>query len=103
MDEQELGVTFNLAADEDQKRVEAPFGDTELLIPRQPLDPGFERARERRGGPGTRCNPGCSSRKGLSVLILEHAGRNGEARGTSKRQDVLDTVIQLKRGEDYQL
>ncbi|MBZ0215220.1 MAG: AAA family ATPase [Fimbriimonadaceae bacterium] len=40
-------------------------------------------------------------RRGLSVLIVHHAGKGGAQRGTSKREDVLDTVISLKRPEDY--
>ena len=40
-------------------------------------------------------------RRGVSVLMIHHAGRGDNARGTSKREDVLDTVIHLKRPEDY--
>lgn len=38
---------------------------------------------------------------GVSVLLVHHAGKGGNQRGTSKREDVLDTVIALKRPEDY--
>ena len=38
---------------------------------------------------------------GRSVLFIHHAGKNGEQRGTSRREDVLDTVIALKRPGDY--
>lgn len=38
---------------------------------------------------------------GKSVLFIHHAGKNGEQRGTSRREDVLDTVIALKRPGDY--
>jgi len=38
---------------------------------------------------------------GRSVLFIHHAGKNGEQRGTSRREDVLDTVIALKRSGDY--
>src|SRR6476659_1123941 len=41
-------------------------------------------------------------RQGKTVLLIHHAGRNENARGTSKREDVLDTVIQLKHPEDYE-
>lgn len=40
-------------------------------------------------------------RQGRSVLMVHHAGKNGTSRGTSKREDVLDTVISLRRPEDY--
>lgn len=38
---------------------------------------------------------------GRSVLFIHHAGKGGNQRGTSKREDVLDTVINLKRPLDY--
>jgi hypothetical protein len=38
---------------------------------------------------------------GRSVLFVHHAGKNGEQRGSSRREDVLDTVISLRRPGDY--
>ncbi len=38
---------------------------------------------------------------GRSVLFVHHAGKGGQQRGTSRREDVLDTVITLKRPVDY--
>ena len=40
-------------------------------------------------------------RRGLSVLIVHHAGKGGQQRGTSRREDVLDTSISLRQPEDY--
>jgi putative DNA primase/helicase len=40
-------------------------------------------------------------RRGISVLLIHHAGVNGRQRGTSRREDALDTVIALRRPEDY--
>ena len=38
-----------------------------------------------------------------TVVLVDHAGRGGfNARGTSKREDVLDTIIHLKRPSDYE-
>ena len=40
-------------------------------------------------------------RQGISVLLIHHAGTNGRQRGTSRREDALDTVIALRRPEGY--
>ena len=39
--------------------------------------------------------------KGKSVLLIHHAGKGGQQRGTSRREDVLDTVIALRKPENY--
>lgn len=36
---------------------------------------------------------------GKSVIIVHHSGKGGKQRGTSAREDILDTVINLKRAE----
>jgi putative DNA primase/helicase len=40
-------------------------------------------------------------RRGISVLIVHHAGKGGQQRGTSRREDVLDTVVNLRRPGNY--
>jgi putative DNA primase/helicase len=40
-------------------------------------------------------------RRGIAVLLVHHAGTNGRQRGTSRREDALDTVIGLAQPEDY--
>jgi len=40
--------------------------------------------------------------QGRSILFIHHAGKGGAQRGTSKREDVLDTVISLKHPMDYE-
>jgi putative DNA primase/helicase len=40
-------------------------------------------------------------RRGISVLFVHHAGKGGAQRGTSKREDVLDTVIVLRHPDNY--
>lgn len=39
--------------------------------------------------------------KHISVLFVHHSGKGGFQRGTSRREDVLDTIISLKRPGDY--
>jgi AAA domain/Helix-turn-helix domain of resolvase len=41
-------------------------------------------------------------RQNKSVLLIHHAGKSGGQRGTSKKEDVLDTVVGLRRPPDYQ-
>ena len=41
-------------------------------------------------------------RAGRSVVFMHHAGKGGAQRGTSRREDVLDSVIALKCPADYQ-
>ena len=40
-------------------------------------------------------------RRGVSVIVVHHAGKNGEQRGVSNREDLLDTSISLRRPSDY--
>ena len=40
-------------------------------------------------------------RRGISVLFVHHAGKAGAQRGTSRREDLLDSVITLKQPGDY--
>jgi hypothetical protein len=40
-------------------------------------------------------------RRGIAVLIVHHGGKNGQQRGTSKKEDLLDVVIGLSRPKDY--
>jgi putative DNA primase/helicase len=40
-------------------------------------------------------------RRDIAVLIIHHAGKGGQQRGTSRREDVLDLTINLRRPDDY--
>ncbi|MDL2286717.1 AAA family ATPase [Desulfococcaceae bacterium OttesenSCG-928-F15] len=40
-------------------------------------------------------------RRGISVLMIHHQGKGGDQRGTSAKEDILDTVIGLRRPKDY--
>jgi hypothetical protein len=39
--------------------------------------------------------------RGVSVLFVHHAGKGGAQRGTSRREDLLDVVINLRHPADY--
>ena len=38
---------------------------------------------------------------GKTVIMLHHAGKSGTSRGTSKRHDIIDTIIKLDRPVGY--
>lgn len=92
----------DLAAPEGQRALDAVVGDAELLM----LD-----------NLSTLCRSGKENeaeswalmqqwalahrRAGRSILFFHHAGKGGAQRGTSKREDVLDTVMALRRPIDY--
>ena len=40
-------------------------------------------------------------RKKIAVLLVHHAGRSGEMRGTSRREDSVFWIIKLERDSDY--
>ena len=40
-------------------------------------------------------------RRGICVVMIHHAGKGGDQRGTSKKEDLLDVVIKLCRPKDY--
>jgi putative DNA primase/helicase len=93
---------INLGTEEGQRSLEPLLDDVDLLI----LD-----------NLSTLCTTGGESasdawvpmqnwllklrRQGIAVLFIHHAGNNGRQRGTSRREDALDTVIALRRPEDY--
>ncbi|ESZ69538.1 hypothetical protein X727_16825 [Mesorhizobium sp. L103C119B0] len=35
--------------------------------------------------------------QGRSIIVMHHSGKSGQQRGTSKREDVMDTIIKLKK------
>lgn len=39
--------------------------------------------------------------QGLSIIFVHHSGKDGTQRGTSKKEDILDTVISLRHPYDY--
>jgi len=42
-------------------------------------------------------------RRGIAVLVVHHAGKSGDQRGTSAKEDIMDTVISLRRPHGYEM
>jgi len=96
------GGIGNLAAPEVQAEVEALLGGIDLLI----LDNLASLTAVHRDDAVT-WTPIQEwllrlRRRGVSVLVVHHAGKSGDQRGTSRREDVLDTSINLRHSSDYQ-
>ena len=92
----------DLTTHEGQKMIEVALEDTELLI----LDNLSCLLQKVKENDVDTWRPFQSwllklRRMGLSVLFLHHAGRSGYQRGTTGREDVLDTVISLKHPSSY--
>jgi putative DNA primase/helicase len=101
-DLQETPHIINLACEEDQKALQGHLEGIELII----IDTISTLCRAGRENEGESWLPiqtwALQQRAARrSVLFIHHAGKNGEQRGTSRREDVLDTVISLKHPGDY--
>jgi putative DNA primase/helicase len=103
MDRQPLGASCNLALSEHQAAVERELGDTELLV-LDNLSTLVNGGRENDAESWNEMQGWLLQlrRRGVTVLLVHHSGRSDNARGTSKREDVLDTVIHLKHPADYE-
>jgi DNA-binding CsgD family transcriptional regulator len=101
-DRQENGIP-DLSTAAGQAAVEAILGNTELLI-LDNLSSLFRSGRENEAEGWVPVQAWLLSlrRRGVSVLFVHHAGKQGRQRGTSYREDVLDTIISLRRPGDYQ-
>lgn len=92
----------DLATREGQSLVERELGDAELLV----LDNLSALCRYGNENEGESWLPmqGWLLRlrqQHHSVLLVHHAGKSGAQRGTSRREDLLDTVISLQHPSDY--
>jgi putative DNA primase/helicase len=103
MDQQALGVNLNLALPKHQRALESRLGAADFLV----LDNISTLVNGGRENDADSWDSMQSwllglRRRGMTVLLVAHAGRNDNPRGTSKREDVLDTVIKLMRPDDYE-
>lgn len=96
------GVTPNLATYEGQQAVEDALGDARVVI----VDNLSCLVRGGKENEADSWQPVADwalrmRATGRSVVFIHHAGKGGQQRGTSKREDLLDTVVMLRRPADY--
>lgn len=104
MDRQPLGTSVNLARPEHQAALEAKLEGIELLV-LDNLSTLVNGGRENDAESWNEMQAWLLQlrRRGVTVLLVHHSGRGDNARGTSKREDVLDTIIHLKHPDDYEV
>ncbi len=95
--------SLNLAAEADQRELEPHLEGADLVI----VDnistlAAYGRENEAESWLPVQTWALAQRRAGRTVLFLHHAGKGGAQRGTSRREDVLDTVIALREPPDYQ-
>jgi putative DNA primase/helicase len=93
---------LNLATEEGQRALDGLFDGIDRLI-LDNLSTLFSGVSESASDAWTPTQGWIFSlrRRGISVLFIHHAGNNGRQRGTSRREDTLDTVIALRRPNNY--
>lgn len=92
----------DLSTIEGQKKLESALGDAKLIV----VDNLSTLARSGKENEseswGLMQEWALKQRRaGRSVLFIHHAGKGGEQRGTSRREDVMDSVIKLSLPADY--
>lgn len=101
-DLQSEGVMPDLATHDGQRAIAGVLGDARIII----VDNLSCLARTGKENEGDSWQPVAEwalrmRATGRSVVFIHHAGKGGQQRGTSKREDLLDVVIALKRPIDY--
>mgnify|MGYP002633606287 CR=1 FL=1 len=93
-------VTPNLATEEGQQNLESYTSEADLIIVDN-ISTLCRTGKENDSDQWTQVQRWLLKMRseGRSVLLVHHAGKNGNQRGTSAREDVLDTVIALKRSK----
>ncbi|MDE2255905.1 MAG: AAA family ATPase [Betaproteobacteria bacterium] len=101
-DVQPFGMLPNLYDREGQRAIDAVIGEAQVII----VDNLSCLVRGGKENEGESWQPVAEwalrmRSAGRSVIFIHHAGKGGQQRGTSKREDLLDTVISLRRPSDY--
>jgi putative DNA primase/helicase len=92
----------DLSTREGQTVIEAMISDAEVVF----IDNLSAWARSGKENEGESFQPIAEwmlrlRRKGIAVVLIHHSGKNGQQRGTSRREDLLDVVIGLSHPKDY--
>lgn len=96
------GVMPNLAEIEGQDAIESLLGDARVIVVDN-LSCLVRGGKENEGDSWVPIAEWALRMRatGRSVIFIHHSGKGGAQRGTSKREDLLDVVILLKRPADY--
>jgi hypothetical protein len=101
-DLQPNGIMPNLAEHDGQVAIDAAIGDARIIV----VDniSCLVRGSKENEAEGWQPVAAWALRQraaGRSVIFIHHSGKGGTQRGTSKREDLLDSVIALRRPADY--
>ena len=98
----DLGLP-NLATQEGQQLVEQFLGDAEVIT-FDNVSTLFASGRENEAESWLPVQAWLLKlrRQGRAVCIVHHAGKGKEQRGTSRREDILDVVLNLRHPSDYE-
>lgn len=96
------GIMPDLSTYEGQKAIDAVLGDSRVIV----VDNLSCLARTGKENEGDSWQPVAEwalrmRATGRTVIFIHHSGKGGQQRGTSKREDLLDVVMLLKRPADY--
>ncbi len=97
------GAMPDLATADGQEAIDAIMGDTELIVVDNLSSLARSGGRENDAESWLPIQPWAlrQRQQGRSVLFVHHSGKGGAQRGTSKKEDILDTVLTLKRPAEY--
>lgn len=99
----QTGGMPDLCTADGQAAIDANIGDTELIIIDNLSSLARSGGRENDAESWLPIQPWALKQRqqGRSVLFVHHSGKGGAQRGTSKKEDILDTVLSLKRPAEY--
>ncbi len=101
-DEQKDGIMPNLATEEGQQAIEPHVKEADVVIVDN-LSTLVSYGKENEAASWDPvANWALRQRScGKSIIFIHHAGKDNNQRGTSKKEDILDTVINLKHPSNY--